>query len=123
MDEEREEGGSGGEQQRADSPGPSCVSMKSGHSMEHPVMFKDGVQSIEKRRDQQERADSPGPSCVSLKSGWSMEHPVMFKDGVQSIEKRHQRSKVTSAQSVQQHQTELIKVCKCPPRPLTSALH
>ena len=30
---------------------------------------------------------------------------------------------VTSNQSVQQHQTELIKVCKCQPRRLTSALH
>ncbi|CAL8396185.1 unnamed protein product [Gadus morhua 'NCC'] len=38
--------------------------------------------------------------------------------------RRHQkRSKVTSAQSLQQHQTELIKVCKCPPRRLTLALH
>ncbi|CAL8386042.1 unnamed protein product [Boreogadus saida] len=149
MDEEREEGGSGEEQQRADSPGPSCVSMKSGWSMDQPVRFKDGNQSIEKRRVQQERADSPGPSCVSLKSGWSMDQPVRFKDGNQSMEKRrvqqqradspgpscvslksdwsmdqpvrfkdgppsreerHQkRSKVTSAQSLQQHQTELIK--------------
>ncbi|CAL8357818.1 unnamed protein product [Gadus morhua 'NCC'] len=45
-----------------------------------------------------------------MKSDHSMNHPVIFKDGNQSIEKRHQkRSKVTSAQSLQQHQTELIK--------------
>ncbi|CAL8290628.1 unnamed protein product [Lota lota] len=70
-----------------------------------------GRQSKAKRRVQQERADSPGPSCVSMKSDHSMRLPVEFKDGNQSIEKRqHQeRSKVTSAQSVQQHQTELIK--------------
>ncbi|XP_056445294.1 NLR family CARD domain-containing protein 3-like isoform X2 [Gadus chalcogrammus] len=86
MDEEREEGGSGEEQQRADSPGPSCVSMKSGWSMEHPVMFKDGNQSIEKRV-QQQRADSPGPSCVSMKSGHSsMIIPFNFKDGRPSRE-------------------------------------
>ena len=36
-------------QQRADSPGPSCVSMKSDSSMDHPVGFKDGNPSIEKR--------------------------------------------------------------------------
>ncbi|CAL8258362.1 unnamed protein product [Arctogadus glacialis] len=127
MDEEREEGGptsktalsgehgrrskakSPEQQQRADSPGPSCVSMKSDHSMGPPVYFKDVNQSIEKRRvQQQQRADSPGPSCVSMKSDWSMDHPDEFKDGNQSIEKRHQeRSKVTSAQSVQQHQTKL----------------
>ncbi|CAL8341145.1 unnamed protein product [Boreogadus saida] len=98
------------QQQRADSPGASCVSMKSDWSMEHPFNFKDGNQSIEKSPEQQQRADSPGPSGVSMKSDWSMEHPFNFKDGNQSIEKRHQkRSKVTSAQSLQQHQTELIK--------------
>ncbi|CAL8393205.1 unnamed protein product [Boreogadus saida] len=129
MDEEREEGDptskttlseehgcqskvkSPEQQERADSPGPSCVSMKSDWSMDKPVRFKDGNQSIEKRRVQQERADSPGPSCVSMKSDWSMDKPVRFKDGNQSVEERQnqERSKVTSAQSVQQNQTELIK--------------
>ncbi|KAK0152698.1 NLR family CARD domain-containing protein 3 [Merluccius polli] len=120
-------------QERADSPGPSYVSMKSDRSMDHPATFKDGSQSIEKRRVRQERADSPGPSCVSMKSDRrvrqeradspgpscvsmksdrSMNHPATFKDGNQSIEKRrHQeRSKVPSAQSVQQYPTELIQV-------------
>ncbi|XP_059894833.1 NACHT, LRR and PYD domains-containing protein 12-like isoform X1 [Gadus macrocephalus] len=128
MDEEREEGGptskttlsgehghhrrakSPQQQQRADSPGPSCVSMKSDWSMAQPVRFEDGNQSIGKSPQQQQRADSPGPSCVSMKSDWSMAQPVRFEDGNQSIGKRPQeRSKVTSAQSVQQHQTELIK--------------
>ncbi|XP_059910226.1 NLR family CARD domain-containing protein 3-like [Gadus macrocephalus] len=122
MDEEREDGGptsrttlsgehgrqskakSPEQQERADSPGPSCVSMKSDHSMELPLKFKDGNQSLEKRKVQQERADSPGPSCVSMKSDWSMDNPLNFKDGRPSREERqpHQRSKVTSAQSVQQ---------------------
>ncbi|XP_056451319.1 NACHT, LRR and PYD domains-containing protein 12-like isoform X1 [Gadus chalcogrammus] len=99
------------QQERADSPGPSCVSMKSGQSMDPPAKFKDGNQSIEKRRVQQEGGDSPGPSCVSMKSDHSMDPPAKFKDGNQFIGKRqHQeKSKVTSAQSVQQHQTELIK--------------
>ncbi|XP_056449807.1 NACHT, LRR and PYD domains-containing protein 12-like isoform X5 [Gadus chalcogrammus] len=128
MDEEREEGvptskttlsGEHGrrskakspeKQQRADSPGPSCVSMKSDRSMEHPVGFKDGNQSIEKRRVQQERPDSPGPSCVSMKSDHSMDIPWRLNDGRPSREERHQeKSMVTSAQSLQQHQTELIK--------------
>ncbi|CAL8313099.1 unnamed protein product [Merluccius merluccius] len=69
------------QQERADSPGPSCVPMKSDHSMEEPLKFKDGNQSIEKRRVQQERADSPGPSCVSMKSDRSMDYPPGFKDG------------------------------------------
>ncbi|CAL8249736.1 unnamed protein product [Boreogadus saida] len=150
MDEEREEGGptskttlsgehgrwrkakSPEQQERADSPGPSFVSMKSEQSMDNPLKFKDGrpsreerqphqrskvtsaqsvQQSIEKRRVQQERAGSPGPSFVSMKSDWSMGHPFNFKDGRPSREERqpHHRSRVTNAQSVQQHQTELIK--------------
>ncbi|CAL8330518.1 unnamed protein product [Boreogadus saida] len=96
------------QQQRADSPGPSCVSMKSDWSMVQPVRFEDGNQSIGKSPEQQERADSPGSSSVSMKSDWSMAQPVKFEDGNQSIGKRPQEwSKVTSAQSVQQHQTEL----------------
>ncbi|KAK0146360.1 NACHT, LRR and PYD domains-containing protein 12 [Merluccius polli] len=100
------------QQERADSPGPSCVSMKSDRSMDKPLNFKDGNQSIEKRRVQQERADSPGPSCVSMKSDRSMDDPPLFKDGRPSREERRQqeRSKVTSAQSVQQYPTELIKL-------------
>ncbi|CAL8376060.1 unnamed protein product [Arctogadus glacialis] len=99
-------------QEREDSPGPSCVSMKSDQSMDPPITFKDGKQSIEKRR-RQEREDSPGPSCVSMKSDRSMDPPITFKDGKQSIEKRHrERSKVTCPQSVQQHQTELIKLAE-----------
>ncbi|CAL8347556.1 unnamed protein product [Merluccius merluccius] len=40
------------QQERADSPGPSCVSMKSDWSMDKPpVQFKDGNQSVEKRTD------------------------------------------------------------------------
>ncbi|CAL8235924.1 unnamed protein product [Arctogadus glacialis] len=99
-------------QQRADSPGPSCVSMKSDRSMDQPWNFKDGNHQPSKRSPaQQQRADSPGPSCVSMKSDWSMDIPWHFKDGNhQTPKERHQkRSKVTSAKSLQQHQTELIK--------------
>ncbi|CAL8295154.1 unnamed protein product [Lota lota] len=97
--------------ERADSPGPSCVSMKSDQSMNPPLKFKDINQSTEKRRVQHERADSPGPSCVSMKSDQSMNPPLKFKDINQSTEKRQyqERSKVASAQSIQQYQTELIK--------------
>ncbi|CAL8397873.1 unnamed protein product [Gadus morhua 'NCC'] len=45
-----------------------------------------------------------------MKSDHSMDVPLVFKDGRPSREERHQMtSKVTSAQSLQQHQTELIK--------------
>ncbi|XP_059906908.1 NACHT, LRR and PYD domains-containing protein 12-like isoform X3 [Gadus macrocephalus] len=69
MDEEREDGGPtskttlSGEhgrrskakrrrQQRADSPGPSCVSMKRDQSMDHPPVFKDGRPPREERPHQ-----------------------------------------------------------------------
>uniref|UniRef100_A0A8C5BTV8 Uncharacterized protein n=2 Tax=Gadus morhua TaxID=8049 RepID=A0A8C5BTV8_GADMO len=96
--------------ERADSPGPSCVSMKSDRSMDPPEQFKDGNLSIKKRKVLQQRADSPGPSCVTMKTDRSMNRPPEFKDGRPTRKDRqHQkRSKVTSAQSVQQ-QTELIK--------------
>ncbi|CAL8390441.1 unnamed protein product [Boreogadus saida] len=123
MDEEREDGGPTTskttlsvehgrrskakrpeQQHRADSPGPSSVSRKSDRFMER-------INCFEPKRVQQQRADSPGPSCVSMKSDRSMNRPPNLKDGRPSREERqpHQRSKVTSAQSVQQHQTELIK--------------
>ncbi|XP_030209009.1 NLR family CARD domain-containing protein 3-like [Gadus morhua] len=125
MDEEREEGGPtsktalSGEhgrrskakrvqQERADSPGPSCVSMQSDCSMDKPENFEEGNHQPSKKRRRQERADFPGPSCVSMKSDWSMDIPPRLKDGRPSREERHQeRSKVTSAQSVQQHLPEL----------------
>ncbi|XP_059901316.1 NACHT, LRR and PYD domains-containing protein 12-like isoform X4 [Gadus macrocephalus] len=114
MDEEREEGaptskttlsGEHGRQskakspeqrERADSPGPSCVSLKSDWSMDYPHNFRDGNQSIEKRRVQKERADSPGPSCVSLKSDRSMDHPPRLKDGRPSREERVQKERADS---------------------------
>ncbi|CAL8403459.1 unnamed protein product [Arctogadus glacialis] len=85
------------QQDRADSPEPSCVSMKSDWSMDPPVTFKDGNQSIEKRRVQPEKADSPGPSCVSMKSDWSMDPPVTFKDGQPCRkERRHHQERADS---------------------------
>ncbi|KAK0133652.1 NLR family CARD domain-containing protein 3 [Merluccius polli] len=125
MDEETEEGGpsskttlseehgrhskakSPEQQERADSPGPSFVSMKSDQSMEILNQFKDGNPSRKERRVQQERADSPVPSCVSMKSDQSMDKPPQFKDGRPSRKRQHQE--VTSAQSLQQYQMELIK--------------
>ncbi|XP_076021155.1 NACHT, LRR and PYD domains-containing protein 3-like isoform X6 [Genypterus blacodes] len=67
-------------QQRADSPVPSCVSMKSDRSMPEPFSFTDGQKAAEERVHQQ-RADCPVPSCVSMKSNWSMGETDNFTDG------------------------------------------
>ncbi|XP_048853414.1 NACHT, LRR and PYD domains-containing protein 3-like [Brienomyrus brachyistius] len=66
--------------ERADSPAPSCVSLKSDRSMDRPVKFREEPfptdQSV-----LMERADSPVPSCVSLKSDVSMGEPLNFREG------------------------------------------
>uniref|UniRef100_A0A8C5FNW6 NACHT domain-containing protein n=1 Tax=Gadus morhua TaxID=8049 RepID=A0A8C5FNW6_GADMO len=100
------------QQERADPPEPSGVSMRSDWSMEQPARFGDGNQPTEPRRVQQERADPPEPSGVSMRSDWSMEQPARFGDGNQPTEPRQQqgRSTVTSGQSVQQQHTELKRI-------------
>uniref|UniRef100_UPI003AB0F073 NACHT, LRR and PYD domains-containing protein 3-like n=1 Tax=Centroberyx gerrardi TaxID=166262 RepID=UPI003AB0F073 len=65
------------QQERPDSPVPSCVSMKRHRSMIDPIEFKDGHPS--ENKIEQERPDSPVPSCVSMKSDWSMLPPIEFK--------------------------------------------
>uniref|UniRef100_UPI003AAD327F uncharacterized protein n=1 Tax=Centroberyx gerrardi TaxID=166262 RepID=UPI003AAD327F len=51
------------QQERADSPVPSCVSMKSDQSMDYPIMFKDGQHSTE-QRVHQERSEVPSGQSV-----------------------------------------------------------
>ncbi|XP_078147133.1 uncharacterized protein LOC139911138 isoform X3 [Centroberyx gerrardi] len=67
------------QQERPDSPEPSCVSMKSDWSIAEPLNFRDGNHSTV-QRVQQERPDSPVPSCVSMKSDQSKDPPLHFKD-------------------------------------------
>ncbi|KAM4634498.1 protein NLRC3-like [Polymixia lowei] len=100
------------QQERPDSPVPSCVSMKSSQSKDQPLVFKDGRHSTEQSGVQQERPDSPVPSCVSMKSSQSKDQPLVFKDGRHSTEQRdHQeRSEVPSGQSLQEHQTDLASI-------------
>ncbi|XP_078145024.1 protein NLRC3-like [Centroberyx gerrardi] len=99
------------QQERPDSPQPSCVSMKSDWSKDGLIEFKDEQHSSEKKI-QQDRPDSPVPSCVSMKSDRSKGRPILFKHGHHSIDKRlHQeRSEVPSGQSAQEHQTDLDSI-------------
>ncbi|XP_037650724.1 NACHT, LRR and PYD domains-containing protein 3-like isoform X4 [Sebastes umbrosus] len=85
--------------QKPDSPEPepSCVSMKSDRSMDHPVNFKDGRHSVEQRRKLEK--PEPEPSCVSMKSDRSMDHPVHFKDGPHSVEQGRKLEKPESEPS------------------------
>ncbi|XP_051987301.1 NLR family CARD domain-containing protein 3-like [Xyrauchen texanus] len=65
--------------QRAGSPEPSCVSMKSNSSMIKPPVFSDETVTSN-LRVQTLRAASPDPSYVSMKSNSSMIKPPVFSD-------------------------------------------
>ncbi|XP_066512656.1 NLR family CARD domain-containing protein 3-like [Hoplias malabaricus] len=64
---------------RAESPEPSCVSLKSNNSMVQPPYFSNERISSD-LREQTFRAESPEPSCVSLKSNNSMVQPPYFSN-------------------------------------------
>ncbi|XP_048845416.1 NACHT, LRR and PYD domains-containing protein 12-like isoform X8 [Brienomyrus brachyistius] len=81
--------------ERAGSPAPSCVSMKSNRSMEHPLTFREGPFPTD-QRVLRERAGSPAPSCVSMKSNRSMEHPLTFREGPFPTDQRVLRKRAGS---------------------------
>uniref|UniRef100_A0A8B9KTG8 B30.2/SPRY domain-containing protein n=1 Tax=Astyanax mexicanus TaxID=7994 RepID=A0A8B9KTG8_ASTMX len=63
--------------QRAASPEPSCVSLKSDQSMQVPLQFSGGGGNSDSWTDRH-LAVSPEPSCVSMKSEQSMPEPLHF---------------------------------------------
>ncbi|XP_060914452.1 NACHT, LRR and PYD domains-containing protein 12-like isoform X2 [Labrus mixtus] len=97
------------QEQRPDSPGPSCVSMKSDRSKDLYMNFKDGLPAD--GRMQEQRPDSPGPSCVSMKSDNSKGHLIDFKDGHPADGRVQQKSsEVHRDQSDQQNPTDLDSI-------------
>ncbi|XP_018527143.1 LOW QUALITY PROTEIN: NLR family CARD domain-containing protein 3-like [Lates calcarifer] len=89
-------------------PEPSCVSMKSDHSIEPPLHFK----KSDDGRIQQQRPDSTEPSCLSLQSNKSKEWFTNFNGQQAFTPKRvdQESSEVPSGQSGQQHQTQLDSI-------------
>ncbi|XP_071370423.1 NLR family CARD domain-containing protein 3-like, partial [Centroberyx affinis] len=59
------------EEGRAESPVPSCLSMKSDHSKDIPLVFSNEPGPS----DTKQRAESPAPSCLSMKTDRSKERP------------------------------------------------
>ncbi|XP_022625693.1 protein NLRC3-like [Seriola dumerili] len=82
--------------------------MKSNKSMGQPVHFSHSVDG----RIQQQRPDSPEPSCLSLKSDGSKGRIIDFKGRRPSADQivDQESSEVPSAQSAQQHQTQLDSI-------------
>ncbi|XP_058506666.1 NLR family CARD domain-containing protein 3-like isoform X1 [Solea solea] len=76
----------------AESPGPSCLSVKSNASMTFPMHFSNEpgasdtklneVQkmSVCRVEEDEDTAESPGPSCLSVKSDASMTFPMHFSN-------------------------------------------
>ncbi|XP_049919462.1 NACHT, LRR and PYD domains-containing protein 12-like isoform X1 [Epinephelus moara] len=95
------------QQERPDSPVPSCVSMKSNQSKEPPLGFQKQLSS--ETEIQQERPDSPVPSCVSMKSNQSKEPPLGFQKQLSSeTELRQEVSDAHIGQSALEGQTDSI---------------
>ncbi|XP_071323225.1 protein NLRC3-like isoform X1 [Trachinotus anak] len=99
------------QQQRPDSPEPSCLSLKSDRSKERGINFKGGRPSAD-QMIQQQRPDSPEPSCLSLKSHLSKDVIIDFKEGRPSADQivDQESSEVPRGQSAQQHQTHLDSI-------------
>ncbi|XP_048855874.1 NACHT, LRR and PYD domains-containing protein 12-like isoform X5 [Brienomyrus brachyistius] len=65
---------------RADSPVPSCVSLKSDWSVKQRIRIFEGSLPTD-QSVLMKRADSPVPSCVSLKSDWSVKQRIRIFEG------------------------------------------
>uniref|UniRef100_A0A8C8J149 NACHT domain-containing protein n=1 Tax=Oncorhynchus tshawytscha TaxID=74940 RepID=A0A8C8J149_ONCTS len=98
------------QQEKPDSPMPSCVSMKSDGSMGQPINFREDVLSTE-QRVQQEKPDSPMPSCVSMKSDGSMGQPINFREGDRD-QQEISKSETLNDQSTQSQLTDLSSIFK-----------
>ncbi|XP_027131260.1 protein NLRC3-like isoform X2 [Larimichthys crocea] len=69
------------EEDRAESPGSSCLSMKSDFSKDLPIEFSDEPgPSDTKVQSNRQRAESPGSICLSMKSDRSKEEPLSFSE-------------------------------------------
>ncbi|XP_071320204.1 NLR family CARD domain-containing protein 3-like isoform X2 [Trachinotus anak] len=95
------------QQERAASPVPSCVSMKSNDSMEPPLAFQ---RHSSETKIQEKRPDTPVSSCVSMKSNDSMEPPLAFQRHSSEKEQQQKSSEDDSGQSVLEGQTDVDSI-------------
>ncbi|KAJ8289449.1 hypothetical protein GJAV_G00001430 [Gymnothorax javanicus] len=91
---------------RSGSPVPSCLSLKSDHSMGFPLNFKGEFTGDQ--RIQVPRSGSPVPSCLSLKSDHSMGFPLNFK-GEFTGDQRIQQSLPSSSLAVMSPLKSLLR--------------
>ncbi|XP_030253954.1 NACHT, LRR and PYD domains-containing protein 12-like [Sparus aurata] len=68
------------EEDRAESPVSSCLSMRSDWSKDLPLVFRNGPSDTQVQFYRQ-RAESPVSSCLSMRSDWSKDLPLVFRNG------------------------------------------
>ncbi|XP_061574647.1 NACHT, LRR and PYD domains-containing protein 12-like isoform X2 [Cololabis saira] len=69
------------EEERPESPGSICLSMKSDRSRREPLNFsKEPGPSDTEGRYRSQRPESPGSICLSMKSDWSKDKPPGFSE-------------------------------------------
>ncbi|KAK2886792.1 hypothetical protein Q8A73_020738 [Channa argus] len=67
------------EEDRTESAGSSCLSMKSDRSIDNPPVFRNGPgPSDTKGQNHRQRAEPAGSSCLSMKRDWSKDEPANF---------------------------------------------
>ncbi|CAI5682636.1 unnamed protein product [Oreochromis niloticus] len=108
------------EEDRAESAGSSCPSVRSDRSKGHNPDF-----SGEPGPTRGQRSQSAGSSCLSVRSDRSKGRPPNFSGEPGPTRVDQQSSEVPSGQSAQQHQTQLdsiFMVCTCTTTTVTSVL-
>ncbi|XP_071320568.1 NACHT, LRR and PYD domains-containing protein 12-like isoform X2 [Trachinotus anak] len=86
------------EEDRAESPGPSCLSVKSHRSKDEPPFFSpEPGPSDSQGQNHRLRAESPGSSCLSMKSNQSknIDHPDLSPEPGPSDSQGRKRSGVS----------------------------
>uniref|UniRef100_A0A8P4KIC6 NACHT, LRR and PYD domains-containing protein 12 n=1 Tax=Dicentrarchus labrax TaxID=13489 RepID=A0A8P4KIC6_DICLA len=80
------------EEDRAESPVSSCLSMKSDRSKNEPISFSNEPSDTQVQSNRR-RTESPVSSCLSMKSDWSKDEPLHFSNGPSDTQER-KRSRV-----------------------------
>ncbi|CAI5682333.1 unnamed protein product [Oreochromis niloticus] len=93
------------EEDRAESAGSSCPSVRSDRSKDYNPAF-----SGEPGPTRGQRSQSAGSSCPSVRSDWSKGRPPDFSGEPGPTRVDQQSSEVPSGQSAQQHQTQLDSI-------------
>ncbi|KAM9306131.1 NLR family CARD domain-containing protein 3-like isoform 2-T2 [Pholidichthys leucotaenia] len=92
------------EEDRAESGGSTCLSMRSDRSRDYPLFFSDEpgpsvLIDIIKMEEEEDRAESGGSTCLSMRSDRSRDYPLFFSDepGPSVDQSLHSRAEAASS--------------------------